>query len=102
MLELSVETLEHRHELYFLLGEGTPVVPVARLVPTKLPESQPDSVAVAAQRMAEAADGARPRRAPISVRDLGNGSYVIVDGNATYGAAAQAGWPDLPVVVVGG
>lgn len=90
--------LAYDHDLYFKLeGEGVRIVPIERLVATKMPSTQSPSVETAMRRMGEAACGARPCRPPIAVRPLSDGRLEIVDGNATYGAALSAGWPDLPV-----
>jgi len=93
-------TLTYAHDVYFVLGGSELVVALDCLVPTKPPSSQPTAVATAADRMRDAAVGKRPRRPPISVSPLADGRYQIIDGNATYGAALKAGWPDLPVSVV--
>ena len=52
--------------------------------------------------MAEAAGSGRARRKPLSVRDNGNGTYTILDGNATYGAALRSGWSSVPVEITDG
>ncbi|RKQ86890.1 ParB-like nuclease family protein [Solirubrobacter pauli] len=93
----AVESLPYGHHLYFEHDEDSTVVALGHLVASKPPASQPDSVATAAARMAEAARGERGRRQPIVVRPLATGQYEIVDGNATYGAALEAKWSDLPV-----
>jgi hypothetical protein len=93
-------SLPYDHDLYFEPASGAVVIELTRLRPTKQPESQPLSVANARQRMAEAAAGKRPRRPPITVRPLPDGTFDVVDGNATLGVAVAEGWPDLPVVIV--
>src|SRR5438105_194173 len=78
---------------------GTRIVPVRDLYPMKPPDSQPASVAVALARMANAAAGRISRRAPLRVRLRSDGCFDVVDGNATYAAARELGWPELPVLV---
>jgi hypothetical protein len=86
-------------ELYFELPPGTRIVAVAALHPTKTSESQPTSVATALARMADAAAGQIRRRAPLRVRLRSDGCFDVIDGNATYAAARELGWPELPVLV---
>jgi hypothetical protein len=90
--------LPYDHERYFELTPSTRIVELARLRPTRPPQSQPESVVVALERLADAAAGRIPRRAPLAVRPR-NDDLEILDGNATYGAARALGWPDLPVLV---
>ena len=86
------------HSLYFDLAPETRFVPLSRLRPTRPPEGQPQSVTKARELMAAAAAGDIGRRSPILVRRRADGEFDILDGNATYGVAREAGWPDLPVV----
>lgn len=85
--------------LYFEPLEGSIALPLMSLVPTKLPETQPEAVAGAAQRMRAAAAGELARRQPITVRSLPGGRYLILDGNAKYGAVVRAGWSSIPAKV---
>jgi hypothetical protein len=48
---------------------------------------------------AAAGAGRLPRREPITLSDRGDGTFAILDGTSTYGAAVRAGWLALPVVV---
>ena len=91
--------LPHDLGLYFEFPPGTRIVPVRDLYPMKPPDSQPASVAVALARMADAAAGRISRRAPLRVRLRSDGCFDVVDGNATYAAARELGWPELPVLV---
>jgi len=94
----GIVKLPYDHARYFELDADTQVVALDRLSPTKpMPQHAP-SVARARLRMEEAASGERPRRAPLRVR-AENGRLLIVDGNATYGVAQMAGWPDVPVSI---
>jgi len=91
--------LKEDFTLYFSGLDGTTLMRVDELVPTKRPESQPASVDMAEARMVEAATGLRPKRRPITVqcyRDTGH--VLVVDGNATFGAATRNAWVNLPVV----
>ncbi len=77
-------------------------VKVADLIPLKHPDTQPKSVDNAMVLMLAAAEDGIPGRKPITVIALGGkhaGKYVVVDGNATYGAALRSGWQQMPVEV---
>jgi hypothetical protein len=91
---------EPNHADYFNLDARTRTVPLDQLVPTKPAASQPKSVEKAAGFMRGAAAGGA-KRDPITVRQRADGKFQIVDGNATYGAAEQFGWKDMPVRVEG-
>lgn len=45
--------------------------------------------------------GEAERRDPISVRDNGDGTYEVLDGNATSQAAMMAMWDEIPVLIQG-
>lgn len=85
---------------YFQLSHpGTKIVSIYRLVPSKPPESQPKSVRHAEGAMKASKMGILDKRKPLSVRKLSNGKYIVVDGNATYGASFRNGFTHLPVIV---
>ena len=96
---MRLADLPYGHERYFVLPPDARLVPLERLRPTKPPSSQPESVAVARARMLDAAAGRIHRRAPLLVREGADGTFDVLDGNATYGVALAAGWADLPVLV---
>ena len=52
--------------------------------------------------MKAAAAGRIKRRAPITVRRLGESAYLVLDGNATYGVALKSHWRSMPVLVRSG
>lgn len=45
----------------------------------------------------EGAAGTGPKRAPLDVRDNGDGTFAILDGNGTLSAARDMGWEEVPV-----
>jgi hypothetical protein len=93
------EGVEVNHEDYFNVTSDTPRVPLNKLRPSKPPESQPQSVDNAEKFMDLAAKGEKDKRDPIKVRAESDGTYTVLDGNATYGAAVRKNWRDLPVEV---
>tara|TARA_R100000315_G_scaffold60216_2_gene36709 strand:+ start:3009 stop:6878 length:3870 start_codon:yes stop_codon:yes gene_type:complete len=72
-------------------------VPIQDIVPIR---RRPDGVANAKVFMAEAALGDKAKRGPLSVKDNGDGTYTLLDGNSTYAIADEAGMPELPARVL--
>lgn len=84
--------LIENHDLYFTKPKGSIDIPMDRLTPD---HHEPASIRNAMKYMAEAAAGKRDKRKPISLRDNGDGTYTVTDGNATFGAAKAAGWSSI-------
>lgn len=78
--------------LYFEIGSASVHLPLADLLTTRL---RPEGVRSAATRMAEAAGGGRPRRAPVTVRRTGR-AWTVVDGNSTVAVARLSRWIRIP------
>lgn len=86
------------------------VVPLATLISHKnelqdarfLAGEKPDPRQTAANWMLKAIekDPSAKKRAPLDVADNGDGTFTIIDGNATAQAAMLAGWTKIPVRVV--
>lgn len=72
-------------------------ISIQNIVPIR---RRPDGVANAKMFMAEAALGDKAKRGPLSVKDNGDGTYELLDGNSTYAIAAEAGMPKLPARVL--
>lgn len=90
----------HRPEDYFDTSDPrTEHIPVSRLRLSKPPETQPKSVEHAARLMDSAVQGGTSKRGPISVRRNGDGTYTVLDGNATSGVALRRRWPYIPAIV---
>jgi hypothetical protein len=89
--------LPEQHELYFNLDQHTRMVPIEDLISSKTPEENAKGAVNGAKRMAASAAGEIGRRAPITVRPLPNGKYLVLDGNGTLTAAQNYGWRHMPV-----
>ncbi|MBK6751637.1 MAG: histidine phosphatase family protein [Acidobacteria bacterium] len=84
------------------------LVPVDELILTKGPENDVrvtnrlSPVERAHRFMADLVNGVpgAGKRAPIEVRSNANGTYSVVDGNATTAVAKILGWKELPVHVI--
>lgn len=81
---------------YFKKPEGTVDVSIDNLRPT---HAQASGVENANRYMEEAYSGARGKREPLSLRDNGDGTYDVLDGNSTYANALASGWKELPGIV---
>jgi hypothetical protein len=84
----------------YFITEGAQMVDVSALIPLRPPVDQKKSVKAAMSYAKAAADGLMDKRKPISVRDNGDGTFSVLDGNATLGMAQTAGWAQLPVTVL--
>jgi ppGpp synthetase/RelA/SpoT-type nucleotidyltranferase len=93
----SPERLPETHELYFKLDADTHTVPIEDLISSKSPEENIKGSVNGAKRMAASAAGELGKRAPITVRPLPGGKYLVLDGNGTMTAAKNYGWRSLPV-----
>jgi len=45
-------------------------------------------------------DNGMSSRQPISVKEINNGYYKVVDGNSTFTIAKRSGWKQIPVEIV--
>lgn len=99
----------NRISLLFDQPANTKVVPLSKLVSTKnelsdrafLAGMKDDPRQNAVDHMLAAAKGSEGRRAPLSVAANPDGTYTIIDGNATVQALMLAGWTEVPVIVSG-
>lgn len=77
---------------YFSPVPGAFRVPVGKLVTIRC---RPEGVANAANRMLAAYEGRHPLRPPVAVRSIGDGDFLVEDGNSTVLNAIASGWPDV-------
>jgi hypothetical protein len=82
---------------YMKLQEGDTLIPVAQIKPVKV---RPEGVRNAVPFMQQAARGEIDKRPALLVRDNGDGTYSVRDGNSTYTIANQAGWDEIPARIV--
>ena len=89
--------------LYFHAIPGTEIFEVAQLIHGKREYADAPahlkSTQTAGRKMREAAQGIIPTRRPISLCDNRDGTYTVMDGNATYAQAVINGWEEIPGVV---
>jgi N12 class adenine-specific DNA methylase len=102
---VAPDTLPETPDAYFDLSQPHEMVDVADLIPIKSPEQQADSVRNAIVFMAASAEDQDGKRKPITVIALEKngkrtGKYLVVDGNATFGAASKLAWARIPAQVL--
>ncbi len=66
-------------------------MPIEALRSSKSPAENAKGATAAVGAMRQAAAGEIARRGPVTVRPAGDGTYEVVDGNATFTAAKRAG-----------
>ncbi len=93
-------SLPQNHEAYFNTEKADATVPVDKLVSSKTPQENAKGAANAEKFMKQAAEGKTPKRDPIQVTPNPDGTYRVLDGNATTTTAKAQGWKDLPVRIV--
>lgn len=77
--------------------EGGEAVPIARLITEK--DANDKGGRIALTRFQAAAQGEIPKRGPVKVRDNGDGTYTVLDGNGTVNAMRTMGLPAVNVEV---
>jgi len=87
--------LPQNHEEYFQIEFAGQVLPIQSLVPEHVDE---EKISKANEWMNAARRGMLQKRKPILVKPNEDGTYLVLDGNSTYGAALQNGWDSLPVI----
>jgi hypothetical protein len=81
---------------YFNAVPGSILVPIKKLNPIR---ARPQGIHNAKIHMWEAFKGGGKRRDPISLKDNGDGTYTVLDGNSTYAVAKECGWDSIPATV---
>jgi hypothetical protein len=87
------------HARYFKAapGQQTTTVPIESLISSKTEADNAKGAPNAAKRMDASARGELDGRKLINVTPLPGGAFLVKDGNATFTAAKQYGWKNLPV-----
>mgnify|MGYP001494730892 CR=1 FL=1 len=83
---------------YFTRTNDTVDIAIDKIIPTKSADNK--GIPVAKKLMSEAAGGQRGKRGPLSVIDNGDGTYRLMDGNATWFASKDMELETLPVRIV--
>ena len=83
---------------YFTRTNDTVDIAIDKIIPTKTADNE--GIPIAKNLMAEAASGKRGKRGPLSVIDNGDGTYKLMDGNATWFASKDMDLETLPVRIL--
>lgn len=81
---------------YFKKTADAQLIPVSAL---KTIRARPEGIRNAATHMANAFNGDGEKRKPISLKDNGDGTYTVTDGNSTTAMARDAKWKNIVAVV---
>ena len=76
--------------------------PDAKLIPLsalKTIRARPEGIKNAAVHMAKAFNGEGDKRKPVSLKDNGDGTYTVIDGNSTTAMARQHNWKNIVATV---
>lgn len=80
------------------LGDGAVQdVPMDSIKPSR---ARPEGIANAKPLMAKAGLGQGGKRDPITLVKQPDGSHKVFDGNSTFAIAKEAGWKNIPAIVV--
>ena len=96
------EKLEADSSLYF--DESLATAPVVRVPIDNLTTTRArvEGIANAEKLMAASADGVIPKRKPVDLRDNGDGTFTVLDGNSTTAIARKHNFTELVGQVVEG
>lgn len=81
---------------YFHKTPDAKLIPVSAL---RTIRARPEGIANAAKHMAKAFNGEGDKRKPVSLKDNGDGTYTVVDGNSTTAMARQHNWKNIVATV---
>lgn len=84
------------HPRYFEHHPDAELVPMSKIRPTR---SRPKGIERAGEMMRGAYEGTHPKRTPVALREDGDGTYSVKDGNSTYANAKASDWKHLYGVV---
>lgn len=89
----ALVTLPDDPSLYFDLGEAHLFIPLDQLVNARMRER---GIVNANRHMQTASKCNQGKRKPLTVRALGNGLWLVVDGNSTLINARHSNWRAVP------
>ncbi|WP_457579375.1 hypothetical protein [Ensifer adhaerens] len=93
----ALERLPEDPSLYFDLGEAHLLIPLEQLVNARMRER---GIISANRYMLASARGKQEKRKPLTVHALGNGLWLVVDGNSTLLNARLSNWRAVPCTTV--
>lgn len=81
---------------YFKKTPDSKLIPLAAV---KTIRARPEGIKNAAVHMANAFNGEGEKRKPLSLKDNGDGTYTVMDGNSTTAMARAAKWKNIVATV---
>jgi ppGpp synthetase/RelA/SpoT-type nucleotidyltranferase len=81
---------------YFHKTPDAKLIPVSAL---RTIRARPEGIRNAAVHMAKAFNGEGDKRKPVSLKDNGDGTYTVLDGNSTTAMARQHNWKNIVATV---
>lgn len=81
---------------YFHKTPDAKLIPVSKL---RTIRARPEGIKNAAKHMANAFNGDGEKRKPVSLKDNGDGTYTVTDGNSTTAMARQHNWKHIVATV---
>ena len=91
--------LPYAPERFFALNDNTQIVDIANIESSKSAEENTQGATNAPKRFLAAYHGVLKPRDAIAVQPLPDGRYRVLDGNGTFSAFKNYGWPSMPVNV---
>lgn len=91
--------LPYAPERFFAMNDGTQIVDIENIESSKSAEENTQGATNAPKRFLAAYHGVLKPRDAIAVQPLPDGRYRVLDGNGTFSAFKNYGWPSMPVNV---
>ena len=82
---------------YMFMEDSDTLVDINSVLPVKV---RPEGVVNSLSFMVQSANNEIPKRGSLLLRDNGDGTFSVRDGNSTYSIAKAAGWPELPGKII--
>lgn len=91
------QPLKEAKSRYFTRPKGTQDVDVSKII---VAEAHKGGLERGYKAMSNVSGDKSKRRKPVSLVDMGDGSYRVLDGNSTVTLGAASGWKKIPAKVV--
>lgn len=91
--------LPYAPDRFFAMNDGTQIVDIENIESSKSAEENTQGATNAPKRFLAAYHGVLKPRDAIAVQPLPDGRYRVLDGNGTFSAFKNYGWPSMPVNV---
>ena len=96
-LQQAQDEIQSDWRPYMFMEDGDTLVDINSVLPVKV---RPEGVVKSLGFMVQSANNEIPKRGSLLLRDNGDGTFSIRDGNSTYSIAKAAGWSELPGKII--